>query len=129
MAYRWIFSVREKKCHSSSSAVLSCHHILRLNTDRSCSVNEANRGCMSSMSLCKFQRRNKVTTLSLISDVTIIFIISISTLHFLPLQIYHSSVLLAILYLPCHHGLFFAFTSLISPHLLTSYIDLFILYY
>uniref|UniRef100_A0A8C7SC08 Reverse transcriptase domain-containing protein n=1 Tax=Oncorhynchus mykiss TaxID=8022 RepID=A0A8C7SC08_ONCMY len=55
-------------------------------------------------------------------------IIFISTLHILPLQIYPSSVLLAILYLLCHHGLF-AFTSLISPHLLTSYIDLFILYY
>ena len=34
------------------------------------------------------------------------------SLHILPLQIYHSSVLLAILYLLCHHGLFFAFTSL-----------------
>ena len=56
-------------------------------------------------------------------------IIFISTLHILPLQIYHSSVLLAISYLLCHHGLFFAFTSLISPHLLTSYIDFFILYY
>ena len=54
--------------------------------------------------------------------------ISISTLHILPLEIYHSSVLLAILYFLCHHGRL-AFTSLISPHLLTSYIDLFILYY
>uniref|UniRef100_A0A8C7HF78 Sodium/calcium exchanger membrane region domain-containing protein n=1 Tax=Oncorhynchus kisutch TaxID=8019 RepID=A0A8C7HF78_ONCKI len=51
-------------------------------------------------------------------------IISISTLHILPLQINHSSVLLAILYLLRHHGLYFAFTSLISPHLLTLYIDL-----
>uniref|UniRef100_A0A8K9XH44 Reverse transcriptase domain-containing protein n=1 Tax=Oncorhynchus mykiss TaxID=8022 RepID=A0A8K9XH44_ONCMY len=33
-------------------------------------------------------------------------IIFIYTLHILPLQIYHSSVLLAILYLLCHHGLF-----------------------
>uniref|UniRef100_A0A674EVI5 LHFPL tetraspan subfamily member 4 n=1 Tax=Salmo trutta TaxID=8032 RepID=A0A674EVI5_SALTR len=31
----------------------------------------------------------------------------------------------AILYLLCHHGLFIAFTSIISPHLLTLCIDLF----
>uniref|UniRef100_A0A8K9X3J7 Reverse transcriptase domain-containing protein n=1 Tax=Oncorhynchus mykiss TaxID=8022 RepID=A0A8K9X3J7_ONCMY len=51
-------------------------------------------------------------------------IIFISTLHILPLQIYHSSVLLAILYLPCHHGLFLPLPPF-SPHLLTLYIYLF----
>ena len=51
-------------------------------------------------------------------------IIFISILHILPLQIYHSSVLLAILYLLCHHGFFFfAFTSLIlHAHLICTHI-------
>uniref|UniRef100_A0A673Y9S1 Protein farnesyltransferase subunit beta n=1 Tax=Salmo trutta TaxID=8032 RepID=A0A673Y9S1_SALTR len=48
----------------------------------------------------------------------------ISTLHFLPLQIYHSVFyLLYCIYFATMA--FFAFTSLISPHLLTLYIDLF----
>uniref|UniRef100_A0A673XGP5 Ig-like domain-containing protein n=1 Tax=Salmo trutta TaxID=8032 RepID=A0A673XGP5_SALTR len=56
-------------------------------------------------------------------------IISISTLHFLPLQIYHSSVLLAILYLLCHHGLFCLYLPYLTSFAHIVYRLIFLLYY
>jgi hypothetical protein len=74
------------------------------------------RGC-SKMQLAEkryFEWTSSLTqeagTPSTASEYIIIYYITIL------LYFYHSSVLLAILFWLRHHGLFFAFTSLISPH-------------
>ena len=53
----------------------------------------------------------------------------LSTLHILPLQIYHSSVLLALLYLLRHHGLFCLYLPNLTSLAHIVYRLIFLLYY